>query len=105
MASEWLRVGELDSASETISRAVGALGPRAESLQGESFVRWVQARVLLAQGRERDADVLLSSVKERLERKAARFGNGSERAQYLRGTKARRALVALIERRLGVAAK
>ncbi|MFO0556747.1 MAG: protein kinase [Polyangiales bacterium] len=105
MASEWLRVGELELAAETISRAVGALGPRAESLQGESFVRWVQARVLLAQGRERDADVLLSSVRERLERKAARFGNGPERAQYLRGTKARRALVALIERRLGLAAK
>lgn len=105
MASEWLRVGALELASEAISRALAALGPRAEVLEGESFVRWVQARVLLAQGRERDADVLLSGVKERVERKAARFGNGIERCRYLQGSKARRALMALIERRLGAVVK
>ncbi len=104
-ASEQLRRGDLERAAELTARAVQALGPRAEAFEGESFVRWVQARLLLAQGRTRDADVLLSSAKERIERKASRFSNPAERAQYIAGSKARRALGALIERRLGAAPK
>jgi tRNA A-37 threonylcarbamoyl transferase component Bud32/tetratricopeptide (TPR) repeat protein len=98
-AAQLLNNGEVERALDASERAGQALGPRAEMLEGESFVRWVQARCLLRVGRRRDADALLVRAKERLERKASRF-RPDERPQFMAATAARRALMALVAERI-----
>lgn len=98
-AEERLRRGEVAAAIASSERAAQRLGPRAEAFEGESFVRWVQARALLAAERVRDADAVLDRAREKLGRKAARFSDEGEREHFIRGTVARRALLALVEAR------
>jgi hypothetical protein len=94
-AAEWLRRENLERASSEAEASLAAMGPRAEVLEGECFVRLVHARVLLAAGRERDADAALFRARERIERKASRLATPEARARYVEGVAARRALKAL----------
>jgi hypothetical protein len=99
-AAESLRRGALSSALAEAEGAMTELGPRAELLEGEAFVRWVHVRALLAAGRDRDGDAALLRAKERMERKARRLASVEARAQYVHGVAARRALERLWTERL-----
>ncbi|MBL8682916.1 MAG: protein kinase [Myxococcales bacterium] len=92
--------GDEAGAVDASERAALELGPRAEAFEGESFVRWVQAKCLLRVGRTRDADAVLVRAREKLFRKASRFRADEERAKYTTGTAARRALMALVGERI-----
>jgi hypothetical protein len=97
-----LRKGAVLDAVARAEQALEALGPRGEVLEGDSFVRWVAARCLLAADRAREADTLLARARERLSRRASRFKDDTMRTAFVDAVRARRLLKQLWTERLRV---